>query len=122
MIVNVNIKAIHIKSVIKVFEHIKPDLIDNNANYIGAYVTGKLVGIVSYVEHPNNIYLGHAFVLESYRNKGIYNMLVEYRERVLIEKYKGKTAIAHCNTNSLKQLLKLKYGIDKALFKVTKII
>jgi len=87
MLVNVNIKPVKLKTVARVFAEVKPDLIDGNACYFGAFVAGKLVGIVSYVEHEHVVYLGHAFVLDNYRNKGVYNMLVEYRERHIKEKF-----------------------------------
>ena len=59
--------------------HLKFDLLDKSATYQGAYFKDKLVGIVSYVEHPNHIYLGHAYVIEEHRGKGIYKLLWEYR-------------------------------------------
>ncbi len=120
MIENVNIKQVKLSAVAKVFADIKPDLIDGHAIYFGAFVSNKLIGIVSYVNHEHIVYLGHAFVLEEYREHGVYRMLVEYREQVIAEKCKGKTAIAHCNINSLKHLLKKGYEIEKTLFKITK--
>jgi predicted GNAT family acetyltransferase len=97
---------------------VKPDLLDKSATYQGAYFKDKLVGVVSYVEHPNHIYLGHAFVIEEHRGKGIYKLLWEYRNMKVKEL--GKPLIAHCNVSSLKHFLNNGFILDKGLFLVIK--
>jgi predicted GNAT family acetyltransferase len=100
------------------FGHLKPDLVDNSAIYQGAYIKETLVGVVSYVEHPNHIYLGHAFVLPEHRGKGIYKLLWEYRNMKVKEM--DKQIIAHCNVSSLKHFLNNGFQIEKGLFKVVR--
>jgi len=105
----------------EVEEHIYPykgDILDKSATYQGAYIKDKLVGVVSYVEHPNHIYLCHAFVLEEHRGKGIYKLLWEYRNMKVKEIDKPITA--HCNVSSLKHFLNNNFQIEKGLFKVIK--
>lgn len=98
--------------------HLKSDLLDKSATYQGAYFKDKLVGVVSYVEHPKHIYLGHAYVIEEHRGKGIYKLLWEYRNMKVKEL--GKPLIAHCNVSSLKHFLNNGFTLDKGLFMVVK--
>ena len=112
------IRKVTYKEVETAFQEIKPDLLDIIATYYGCLINGQLVGIVSYVEHPSVIYLCHAFVLDEFRNKGIYKMLWDYRSSVL--KDSEKIIYAHCNVNSLKHFINNGYIIEKALFKVVK--
>jgi len=100
------------------FSLLKPDLLDKSAIYQGAYIKDVLVGVVSYVEHPNHIYLCHAFVHADHRGKGIYKLLWEYRNMKVKES--GKPIIAHCNVSSLKHFLNNGFQIEKGLFKVIK--
>jgi len=95
---------------------LKPDLLDKQAVYQGAYIKDSLVGIVSYVEHPHHVYLGHAFVKEEYRGRGIYKLLWEYRNMKIRDL--GKQTVSHCNVSSLKHFLDNGYKIEKGLFKV----
>lgn len=103
----------------KTFGHLKPDLLDKHAIYTGCYIKSKLIGIVSYVEHEQVIYLCHDYVLEEHRNKGVYRLLNDYRNMKI--KDSTKTIMAHCNPNSLKYFLNNGYEIEKPLFKVVKI-
>jgi predicted GNAT family acetyltransferase len=112
------IKKTNLKEVSEKFGELKPDLLDECAIYYGAYIKEELVGIVSYVEHPNTIYLCHAYVNEEHRNRGVYKLLWEYRNMKVKEL--GKTITAHCNVSSLKHFLDNGYKIEKALFKVYK--
>jgi hypothetical protein len=112
------IKKIDFNEVEKNFKHLKPDLLDKYATYFGAYINNELVGIVSYLENPNTIYLCHAFVKEEYRNSGVYKLLWEYRNSKV--KDIDKQIYAHCNVDSLKHFINNGYKIEKALFKVTK--
>jgi len=112
------IRKVTYKEVETAFQEIKPDLLDAAATYYGCLINGQLVGIVSYVEHPSVVYLCHAFVLEEFRNRGIYKMLWDYRSAVLKES--EKIIYAHCNVNSLKHFINNGYIIEKALFKVVK--
>ena len=98
--------------------HLRPTLLDRSATYQGAYLNDVLVGVVSYVEHPNHIYLGHAFVVPEHQGKGIYKLLWEYRNMKI--KDLGKPLIAHCNVSSLKHFINNGFTIDKALFMVVK--
>jgi predicted GNAT family acetyltransferase len=98
--------------------HLKPDLLDKSAVYQGAYINDKLVGVVSYVEHPNHIYLCHAFVIPEQQGKGIYKLLWEYRNMKVKEL--GKQIVAHCNVSSLKHFLNNGFQLEKGLFKVIK--
>ena len=98
--------------------HLKPDLLDKSAVYQGAYINDKLVGVVSYVEHPNHIYLCHAFVIPEQQCKGIYKLLWEYRNMKVKEL--GKQIVAHCNVSSLKHFLNNGFQLEKGLFKVIK--
>ena len=98
--------------------YLKSDLLDKSATYQGAYFKDKLVGVVSYVEHPKHIYLGHAYVIEEHRGKGIYKLLWEYRNMKVKEL--GKPLIAHCNVSSLKHFLNNGFTLDKGLFMVVK--
>ena len=100
------------------FSKLKPDLLDNNAIYQGAYIKEELVGIVSYIEHPNHVYLGHAYVKEEHRGKGIYKLLWEYRNMKVRDI--SKPTVAYCNVSSLKHFLDNGYKIEKGLFKVTR--
>lgn len=101
-----------------VFGKLKPDLLDHHAVYQGAYIKDQLVGIVSYTEHENYVYLGHAYVLEEHRGRGIYKLLWEYRNMKI--KDLNKPSIAYCNTSSIKHFLNNDYQIEKALFKVVR--
>lgn len=98
------------------FSQIKPDLLDEYATYFGGYIGGKLIGIVSYVEHASVIYLCHAYVKEEFRNEGVYKLLWEYRDKQIKES--KKIVYAHCNVDSLKHFINNGYYIEKALFKV----
>jgi hypothetical protein len=100
------------------FGEIKPDLLDEYATYYGYCISDELVGIVSYVEHQSVIYLCHDFVKEEYRNRGVYKMLLNYRDSLLKES--NKIIYAHCNINSLKHFINNGYVIEKTLFKVVK--
>ncbi len=97
---------------------LKPDLLDQSAIYQGAYINDKLVGVVSYVEHPNHIYLGHAFVIPEHQGKGIYKLLWQYRHMKVKEL--EKPIVAHCNVSSLKHFLNNGFQLEKGLFKVVK--
>jgi hypothetical protein len=44
------------------FSHLKEDLIDEFATYLGCIIDGEVVGIVSYVEHELIIYLCHDYI------------------------------------------------------------
>ena len=112
------IRKVTYKEVADTFRHVKPDLLDEYATYYGCLIKDELVGIVSYVEHIYTIYLGHAYVLEEHRNKGIYKLLWEYRDQKV--KDTEKTIYAHCNASSLKHFLNSGYYIEKPLFKVVK--
>jgi predicted GNAT family acetyltransferase len=112
------IRICKFEEVEEVLSKYKPDLLDLSAIYQGAYINDKLVGVVSYVEHPNHIYLCHAFVLPEHRGKGIYKLLWEYRNMKVKEN--GKPIVAHCNVSSLKHFLNNGFQIDKGLFKVVK--
>jgi predicted GNAT family acetyltransferase len=112
------IKKIAYDDVEAEFKDIKPDLLDKYATYYGCYIKNELVGIVSYVEHEAVIYLCHAYVKESYRNRGIYKLLWNYRDSKIKET--DKAIYAHCNVDSLKYFINNGYVIEKALFKVVK--
>jgi predicted GNAT family acetyltransferase len=112
------IKKVSYKEVEKEFIDIKPDLLDETTTYYGCFIKDELIGIVSYVEHPQVIYLCHAYVKEEHRNKGIYKMLWNYRDMRI--KDTEKQVYAHCNVNSLKHFINNGYNIEKALFKVVK--
>jgi hypothetical protein len=112
------IKIVLYNEVEKVFGDLKPDLLDKNAVYHGALIDGKLIGIVSYVEHPATVYLCHAYVIDEYRNRGIYKLLWDYRDTIVKDIKKPITA--HCNVDSLKNFINNGYVIEKALFKVVK--
>lgn len=112
------IKTVTYQEVKNEFEELKPDLLDEYATYYGCFVSDELVGIVSYVEHQSVIYLCHDFVKEEYRNRGVYKMLLNYRDSKIKES--DKTVYAHCNVNSLKHFINSGYIIEKALFKVVK--
>jgi GNAT superfamily N-acetyltransferase len=112
------IKKISYKEVYKEFAEVKPDLLDEYAIYYGCYIKEELVGIVSYVEHPNHIYLGHAFVVPEHQAKGIYKLLWQYRHMKVKEL--GKPIVAHCNVSSLKHFLNNGFQLEKGLFKVIK--
>lgn len=112
------IKQTSLEEVTNVFAELKPDLIDAQAVYIGAYINGVLVGIVAYVEHPMTVYLCHDYVCEKFRGNGIYRLLCNYRESEV--KKLGLPINAHCNTNSIKTFLNMGYSIEKTLFKVVK--
>lgn len=102
------------------FGHLKPDLIDKFAEYIGLKINDELVGIVSFQVHPTHIYLCHAYVKEEYRRNGYYNMLWEYRNTYINQHHHGLEIVAHCNVSSLKQFLNKGYELEKPLFKVIK--
>jgi hypothetical protein len=112
------IKKVTYQEVKNEFSSIKPDLLDECAIYYGCFISEELVGIVSYVEHPFVIYLCHDFVKEEFRNRGVYKMLLNYRDSLLKES--NKIVYAHCNTNSLKHFINSGYIIEKTLFKVVK--
>jgi len=112
------IRTCSYQEVESVFGELKPDLLDRNAIYQGAYIKDDLVGIVSYTEHKNHIYLGHAYVLEQHHGKGIYKLLWEYRNMKIKEL--NKSSIAYCNTSSIKHFLNNGYHIEKSLFKVVR--
>jgi hypothetical protein len=112
------IKEITYQEVENEYKDIKPDLLDRHATYIGCFIKDKLVGIVSYVEHDEVIYLCHAYVNKKHRNKGIYKLLWNYRDSVL--QNKDKSLYAHCNVDSLKYFINNGFSIEKALFKVIK--
>ena len=112
------IRKVNYDEVVENFQSIKPDLIDEYATYYGAFIKDKLIGIVSYVEHSNSIYLCHAFVKEEYRSGGIYKLLWNYRESKIYGT--EKIVYAHCNVDSLKYFINNGYNIEKALFKVVK--
>jgi predicted GNAT family acetyltransferase len=112
------IKKIDYDLVQKEFAELKPDLLDNYATYYGCFIKDELVGIVSYVEHPHVIYLCHAYVKDSFRNRGIYKLLWNYRDSKIKET--NKIVYAHCNVDSLKYFINNGYSIEKALFKVVK--
>lgn len=112
------IRSASYNEVEQAFSAIKPDLLDPFATYFGSFVDGRMVGVVSYVEHTKTVYLCHAFVLPEHRNNGTYRMLWEYRERVVSQL--GKEIYAHCNADSLKTFINNGYVIEKALFKVVK--
>ena len=114
------IKKVTYKEVEDEFKSIKPDLLDEYAIYYGCFIKNELVGIVSYVEHDSVIYLCHAYVKDNHRNKGIYKLLWNYRDSKV--KDSEKTIYAHCNVDSLKHFINNGYKIEKALFKVVKII
>ena len=112
------IRTTKFEEVDEVFSHLKPDILDLSAVYQGAYFRDKLVGVVSYVEHPNHIYLGHAYVVEEHRGKGIYKLLWEYRNMKVKEL--GKPLVAHCNVSSLKHFLNNGFTLEKGLFLVSR--
>ena len=112
------IKSIKFTEVKESFSEIKPDLLDEYANYFGAYIDDNLVGIVSYIEHEYVIYLCHAFVKEEFRSHGIYKLLWSYRDSQI--KDINKIVYAHCNVDSLKYFINNGYKIEKALFKVVR--
>lgn len=112
------IRKVTYKEVEDAFSEIKPDLLDLAATYYGCLINNQSVGIVSYVKHPSVIYLCHAFVMEEYRNRGIYKMLWDYRSAILRDS--EKQIYAHCNTSSLKHFINNGYTIEKALFKVVR--
>lgn len=112
------ITKVSYKDVYNNFKDVKPDLLDEYATYYGCYIKDKLVGIVSYVEHDSVIYLCHAYVLDEYRNRGIYKLLWNYRDSKIHET--EKTVYAHCNVDSLKYFINNGFSIEKALFKVVK--
>ena len=114
------IRKISYSEVESEFATLKPDLLDKYAVYYGCFIKDELVGIVSYIEHPSTIYLCHAYVKEDYRNKGIYKLLWNYRDSKI--KDLNKTLYAHCNVDSLKYFINNGYVIEKALFKVKKVI
>ena len=114
------IRKVSYKEVEHEFFKIKPDLLDEYATYYGCFIKDELVGIVSFVEHPAVIYLCHAYVKEEHRSKGIYKLLWNYRDSKIKET--DKTVYAHCNVDSLKYFINNGYAIEKALFKVTKLI
>jgi predicted GNAT family acetyltransferase len=112
------IKTCKYKEVEDTLAQFKPELLDKHAIYQGAYIKDLLVGVVSYVEHQNHIYMCHAFVHPDHRGKGIYKLLWEYRNMKVKEL--GKPLIAHCNVSSLKHFLNNGFRIDNGLFKVVK--
>ena len=112
------IKKISYNEVYNEFADVKPDLLDEFATYYGCFIKDELVGVVSYVEHPAVIFLCHAYVKESHREKGVYKLLWNYRDSKI--KDSEKIIYAHCNVDSLKYFINNGYGIEKALFKVVK--
>jgi len=112
------IRTTKFEEVERELSHLKPDILDISATYQGAYFRDTLVGVVSYVEHPNHIYLGHAYVVEEHRGKGIYKLLWEYRNMKVKEL--GKPLVAHCNVSSLKHFLNNGFTLEKGLFMVIK--
>lgn len=112
------IEPVDLGLVKEIFEKIQPDLIDFRAEYLGCWIDKQLVGIVSWVELDNHIYLCHDHVLENFRGLGIYNLLHGARQEYLVKK--NKPQIAYCNQTSLKAFLNQDFKIEKILFKVTK--
>lgn len=112
------IKNVSLDEVKNSLSELKPDILDEHAIYQGAFFKNELIAVVSYVEHPNHVYLGHAFTKEEHRGKGVYKLLWEYRN--MIVKEIGKPIVSHCNVSSLKHFLDNGYKIEKALFKVYK--
>lgn len=111
-----NITSIKPNEISEEILEIKPELLDMFCNYLGAFIDGKLVGIVGWQEHPHYFYVCHDFVLPEYRGRGVYDSLFDIRMSMI--KGQGKDVVAHANFNSLNRFVKGGFNTEYELVKV----
>jgi hypothetical protein len=80
----------------------------SNYKYLGFFKNNEIVGVVGYKTFKNNTaYIGGSYVLQSFRNEGIYELL--HSERLKILKNQGIKSIT-ANLTVENQLFHLKRG------------
>ena len=80
----------------------------SNYKYLGFFKNNEIVGVVGYkIFKKNTAYIGGAYVLQSFRSEGIYELL--HKERLKILKNQGIKSIT-ANLTVENQLFHLKRG------------